>query len=171
MDALFRSRLQQHSRWLTRIADFMLFGTLAALVLPGLYVLTKVPAAEVFGGEFFVRLLTPVPNLYAVIAIRQAFAAYARGGVLGPVMVRACRHAGGALAVGAGVSAFGLPLLLGWLATTGHPMSGTVMVFDVAYVAVGVVGLALVLLGGLIRRAIGVEERMHALERELTEFV
>ncbi|MFC0679367.1 DUF2975 domain-containing protein [Lysobacter korlensis] len=163
--------LQQHSRWLTRIADFMLTGTVAALVLPTLFVLTKVPASQVFVGDLAVQWLVPLPYLFAVVAIRQAFAAYARGGVLGPLMVRACRRAGTALALGAGVSAFGVPLLVNWLARPAHPMWGTVMVFDVAYVAIGVVGLALVLLGGLIRRAIDVQERMHKLEHVLTEFV
>lgn len=171
MDAISRSRLQQHSRWLTRIADFMLAGTFAALLLPTLFLLTKSPAAEVLRGELVVHWLVPLPYLFAVFAIRQAFAAYASGGVLGQVMVKACRHAGGALAVGAGISAFGMPLLLRWFATSAHPMSRTVMVFDVAYVAIGVVGLALVLLGGLIRRAIDVQDRVHALEHELEEFV
>lgn len=171
MDALDRRRLQQHSRWLTRIADLMLAGTLAALVLPALVALRQAPAADVLRGELVVHWLVPLPYLFAVFAIRQAFAAYGRGGVLGPVMVRACQHAGAALAVGAAISAFGLPLLVRWLGTTRHAMSGTVMVFDVAYVAIGVVGLALVLLGGLIRRAIEVQARVDALEHELTEFV
>ncbi len=171
MGAIFRSRLLQHSRWLTRIADFMLAGTVAALLLPTLFMLTEHPAAELLRGELVVHWLVPLPYLFAVFSIRQAFAAYARGGVLGQVMVRACRLAGWALAVGAAISAFGLPLLVRWFATTAHPMSRTVMVFDVAYVAIGVVGLALVLLGGLIRRAIETEERVHALEDELTEFL
>ncbi|GHA86163.1 hypothetical protein GCM10007067_25270 [Lysobacter bugurensis] len=156
---------------MTRVADFMLAGTVAALVLPTLFVLTQVPPAQVLRGELIVHWLAPVPYLVAVFAIRQAFAAYARGGVLGEVMVRACRNAGGALAIGAGISAFGVPLLVRWFATPAHPMSRTVMVFDVAYVAIGVVGLALVLLGGLIRRVIDVQERVHALGHELEEFV
>lgn len=171
MDATSSSPLRQHSRWLARIADFMLAGTVAALVLPTLFVLTRQSAADVLRGELVVHWLVPLPYLFAVFAIRQAFAAYARGGVLGPLMVRACRHAGGALAVGAGISAFGMPLLVRWFATGAHPMSRTLMVFDVAYVAIGVVGLALVLLGGLIKRAIDTQERAAALEHELTEFV
>ena len=97
MDDTSSSSLQQHSRWLTRIADFMLAGTVAALVLPTLFVLTRQSAADVLRGELVAHWLVPLPYLFAVFAIRQAFAAYARGGVLGPLMVRACRHAGGAL--------------------------------------------------------------------------
>lgn len=162
--------LQRHSRWLTRIADFMLAGTLAALLLPPLLVLTRYPASEVLHGELFVHWLVPLPYLYAVFAIRQAFAAYAAGGVLGQVMVRACRRAGAALAAGAGISAFGLPLLMRWWAPS-DGLARSYMVFDVAYMAIGVVGLALVLLAGLLRRAIDTQARMDVLERELEAFV
>ncbi|MFP7721883.1 hypothetical protein [Lysobacter sp. A3-1-A15] len=171
MDLESRLRLQRHSHWLARIADGMLVGTVAVLVLPAMLAMTRAPAAAAVGLGALPYGLAAVPYLFAVLAIRQAFAAYARGGVLGRVMARACRRAGAALAIGAGFSAFGTPLMLRWLASPPHPMSRTLMVFDPAYVAVGVVGLALWLLGGLLDRAVAEQERMKALEIELTEFV
>lgn len=171
MDADARARLQRHSRWLAHVADFMLLGTVAALTLPVLLALPRVPAADLIGGGLLEHWIVPLPHLYAVFAVRQAFAAYARGGVLGRVMTGACRRAGWALAVGAAVSAFGAPLLGRWLDSPRYPGSGTVMMFDTAYMATGVVGLALVLLAGLIERAVEAEARVQALEGELKEFV
>ena len=171
MEHISTPGLQQHSRWLTRIADVMLVGTVAVLVLPALVALMRAPAAAVLGVQVLPHWLATLPYLFAVFAIRQGFAGYARGGVLGHVMARACRQAGSALVIGAGVSVFGMPLLVRWLAAPGNHLRGTLMVFDPAYVAIGVVGLALVLLGGLLERAVEAQERMQALERELTEFV
>lgn len=160
-----------HARWLTRVADLMLIGTMAALTLPPLAIALLGPTVDVVRGELITHWLVPIPYLYAVLAIRRAFAAYASGRGLPDALARACRHAGAGLAIGAAASAFGVPLLLRWLADPSHPMSRTWMVFDVAYMAIGVAGLAFILLGGLIERAAQAQARADALERELTEFV
>lgn len=171
MDVNVALRLQRHSRWLAHIADLMLAGTLAVLVVPPVVVLTRQPAADVLRGEGIAYSLATLPYLFALFAIRQGFAAYARGGLLEHAMAQACRRAGVSLAIGAAFSAFGMPVMLRWLASPRHPMSRTLMVFDPAYVAIGVVGLALWLLGGLLDRAIAERQRADLLARELTEFV
>lgn len=163
------ARLQQHSRWLSYVAGLLFLGLAALIVLPTLAVLGRngLRLDQVLGPGLWMQWLPTIPYLFALLAIRRGFAVFARGGPIGTAMGPACRRAGWALAVGAGVSAFGVPLLA--RAVDAHVR--TLMNFDPAYVAIGVVGLALVLLGGLLDRASSAEARVRSLEHELQEFV
>ena len=113
--------------------------------------------------------------LYSLWSIRQGFKDFAIGGVLGPAIAAGCFRAGIALALGASLSAVGVPNLARILIDRGliDPSIGLfhgVLVFDTAYLAVGVVGLALMLLGRLLRRASEIQAEAAALRNELDEF-
>jgi hypothetical protein len=87
-------------------------------------------------------------------------------------MARGCTRAGIALAVGGTLSAVGVLNLLRWLTVAGLierlPGQWTgVLVFDIAYLAVGVVGLALALIGRLMRLAGQVQSEAGALREEV----
>lgn len=163
------THLQRQSRWLSRIATFMFVGLTAVVVLPLIAVAQRADLTldQVLGSRVWMQWLPTLPYLLAILAIRRGFAVFARGGAIGLAMGTACRRAGWAVAIGAGLSAFGAPLI----ARVIDAQSRTVMNYDPAYIATGVVGLALVLLGGLLDRASSAEARMQSLERELEEFV
>jgi hypothetical protein len=122
-----------------------------------------------------VMALPSIPYLYAIWAISRAFAGFAKGGVFGESMASGCFRAGLALAIGATLSAVGVPNLLRTLAEAGliepsSPRFSAVLIFDTAYLAVGVVGLALLLLGRLLSRAAELQSETAALRSELSEF-
>jgi hypothetical protein len=113
--------------------------------------------------------------LFALWAIARSFAAFGRGGSFGPSVARGCTRAGVALALGAAASAVAVPNLLRFFVARGvieRPSSGWggVLVFDTAYVAVGVVGIAFILLGRLLERASEIEREAGELRAELGEF-
>lgn len=162
-------RLQRRSRWLSTIAGVMFLGLVALVVLPLAAVMHRddLTLDQVLGVRVWMQWLPTAAYLCALLAIRRGFAVFARGGAVGVAMGGACRRAGWALAIGAGLSAFGVPAL----ARAFDARSATLMHYDPAYAAIGVVGLALVLLGGLLDRASSAEARLRVLETELQEFV
>lgn len=171
------ARLRQRSLWLSRLTMTLLAATAALVILPvalGLrYGERSAEAHLAFSAAIW---LPSIFYLYALFAIGRAFGSFGRGGTIGAAMARGCRRAGIALALGGTASAIGVPNLLGLLLRSGiieesRFGGGTVLVFDVAYLAVGVVGLALFLLGGLLDRAARVAEEAQALRTELGEFV
>ncbi len=167
--------LRKHSLWLSRLTLTLLVATAFVIALP--------PIALSSGGKiaapiFWATMLQWSPSilyLYSLWSIRQGFRDFAIGGVLGPAIATGCFRAGIALALGASLSAVGVPNLARILIDRGlidpsiGPFPG-VLVFDTAYLAVGVVGLALMLLGRLLRRASEIQAEAAALRNELDEF-
>jgi hypothetical protein len=168
-------RLRQHSLWLSRLTLFLFCATALIILLP-----TAIGFATVVRGEAVARHIVFVfviwfPAffyLYALWAIARAFGAFARGGLFGAAMAGGCRRAGIALAIGATASALGVPNAMRLLAQRGlvAGQHGSVMIFDTAYLAVGVVGIALFLFGGLLERAAEVQQEAQDLRAELGEF-
>ncbi|HEX8192626.1 MAG TPA: hypothetical protein VF552_06965 [Allosphingosinicella sp.] len=169
-------KLRLRSLWLARLT-MILFAATAMLILgPFLLGLRHTPwSTGTYLAYSAANWLPSVFYLYALWAIGRAFGAFGRGGTIGAAMARGCRRAGIALALGGTASAVGVPNILGALLRSGiiegsRFGSGTILVFDIAYLAVGVVGLALFLLGGLLDRAGRVAAEAQALRTELGEF-
>jgi len=165
--------LRRQSLWLSRLT-LLLFSVTALLLVT----LLAVPALDHVRYLPAARLLPWLPAavyLYALWAIRGAFRGFAAGGAFGAEMARGCARAGIALALCVALSAVGVPNLLHWLTAAGlierlpGQWSG-VLVFDVAYLAVGVVGLALALIGRLMRLAGEVQAEAAALREEVGGF-
>ncbi|MDZ4308084.1 hypothetical protein [Allopontixanthobacter sp.] len=113
--------------------------------------------------------------LYALWAIRSGFRDFARGGLLFPAIAAGCVRAGIAMAIGAALSSVGVPNLIRALADQGLIDSQSYrfqgyLIFDTAYLAAGVIGLAMMLLGRLLRHAAAIQEEASALRHELEEF-
>jgi hypothetical protein len=120
-----------------------------------------------------IHWLPPAFYLYAIWSIRGALRSFAGGGLLGAAVARGCTRAGWAMAVGGGLSAVAVPNLLRLLTNLGvleRQGWNSFLMFDVAYLAVGVVGLALVLLGQLLRWAGELQGEAAALRDEVGSF-
>ena len=151
------AQLRRHSLWLSRLTLFLLVATALVTVAPVLIGFALAPARGLPPALAFTAVLwMPVPfYLYALWAIRGVFQGFATGGTFGPAIAAGCTRAGFALAIGGTLSAVGVPNAMRLL----HGQGG-ILLFDVAYLAVGVVGLALILLGRLLRRAATLEEEL-----------
>ncbi|HEY8591499.1 MAG TPA: hypothetical protein VIL42_01395 [Sphingomicrobium sp.] len=171
-------RLRRQSRWFAQLTLTLLVLTALVIVVPtaiGLAVLERRggPSMQLLAWS----LLTWAPSvfyLYGLAAIRGAFASFAAGGVFGPAIASGCTRAGAAVAAGATMSAVGVPNLYRILDLRGMPGGsmqhvGSVLHFDTAYLAVGVVGLALILLGRLLARAAELQGEAARLKGELDE--
>jgi len=167
--------LRRQSLWLSRLTLVLLLATIAVIVVPPVAAdLHSGLAAPLLWG-IALQWLPSLFYLYALWALRSGFQEFAAGGVLGPAIAAGCTRAGVALAIGAGFSAVGVPNLArilsgrGLIDTTDATFTGF-LVFDTAYLAVGVIGLALLLLGRLLRRASEVQAEAAALRDELDAF-
>jgi hypothetical protein len=178
MDGEKIERLRRHSLWLSRLTLFLFGVTALIILLP-----TAIGLATVAQGQpvaprilfVFVLWFPAFFYLYALWAVARSFGSFARGDLFGATMAAGCRHAGVALAVGATASALGVPNAMRLLAQHGLILGsgrkfGSIMTFDTAYLAVGVVGIALFLLGGLLERAAEIQQEAQALRAELGEF-
>ena len=171
-------QLRRHSVWLARLTLFLFVATFSILVLTAIGIGTGGGRGGQAGSVAWRLGIYWSPTLfylYALWSIRRAFGAFGKGGVFGPAMAAGCTHAGWALAVGAGFSAVGVPNLMralhaAGLIEGGLGRFGAVLQFDTAYLAVGVVGLALVLLGRLLGRAAELQSEAARLRAELGEF-
>jgi hypothetical protein len=171
-------RLRRHSLWLSRLTLFLFGATALVILIPITNGFGTILQREAVAPHIVFRAVFWVPTfiyLYALWAIGRSFGAFARGGLFGPAVAKGCRRAGVALAVGAGASAVGVPNAIRLLAQHGlvpEPLRrfGSVLIFDTAYLAVGVVGIALFLLGQLLERAAEVQQEAQDLRAELGEF-
>ncbi len=172
--------LRRHSLWLSHLTLFLLVATILIIVVPTMIGLSMLSGRGISLEPVLLRaavLWSPTLfYLYALWAIRQAFWTFANGGVFGPAIAGACTKAGVALSIGAGFSAFAAPTLMRLMGNAGllEPpphMARAVLLFDTAYLAVGVVGLALVLMGRLLGHAADLQGEAAALRSELGEFI
>ncbi len=172
-------RLRRDSLRLSRIMLVLVACTALLILLPTFISL----AARGASGDARQALLRwcvvigfpSVFYLYALWAFRAIFRGFAVNGVFGSSLSRGCSRAGVALALGATVSAVVAPNLLRLLGSDvgdGYLGAGpTLLRFDLAYLAVGAVGLALVLLGRLLARAAEAQQENARLRDELDGFL
>lgn len=173
-------RLRLQSRWLGRLTLFLLTATallIAWAFLVDLVALARRPGDQwpALMGRSLLRWSPSFFYLYSLWAIRSAFSSFAQGGVFGPAVARGCTRAGIALAAGGTMSAVGVPNIVRLLPAPQLPAGqlqhiGAVLHFDTAYLAVGVVGLALILLGRLLGRAAELQSETARLQGELDSF-
>ncbi|HMJ92618.1 MAG TPA: hypothetical protein VK472_00815 [Allosphingosinicella sp.] len=166
--------LRRQSLWFSRLTLTLFLATSAILAI---FVMgaTVHPEKLDFFGRLLVRWSPALFYLYALWAIRGGFRDFALGGVFGDAIASGCSRAGWALAIGGTLSAIGVPNLIrilddaGLLRREPGEWAG-LLVFDVAYLAVGVVGLALILLGRLLRLAGETQREAADLRDELGSF-
>ena len=179
MAATEKDRLRQHSLWLARMTLVLLVATALLIVVPTMIALILMAQrGSDWTGLLWWSLITWAPAifyLYALWAIRGAFRDFAQGGQFGPAIAAGCTRAGIFLAAGGTMSAVGVPnihRLMQLQGVPGGPIQriGTLLHFDAAYLAVGVVGLALILLGRLLHRAADLQSEAARLRGELDEF-
>ncbi len=162
--------LQGRSRWLRRAVSGLVAGLLLAAAISLAAGLQSNPDVRDHGdvagraASWLVFWAPGVFYLYALWAIRRALGAVAAGRHFHPALARALRDVGIGLGAGGAMSAIVQPNLMrimsdaGWgpqvFASYGH--------FDVAYAAVGAVGLALVLLSRVLGRAAEIQAELDA---------
>ena len=166
--------LRRQSLWFSRLTLILFLATSAILLIFVLGASVR-PDRWHFFGKLLVRWSPALFYLYALWAIRGGFRDFARGGVFGDAIASGCSRAGWALAIGGTLSAVGVPNLIRILSDAGllrrdpDEWAG-VLVFDVAYLAVGLIGLALILLGRLLRLAGATQREAAELRDELGSF-
>ncbi len=169
-------RLKQRSLWLARITLFLGAGSVLALLWPIVRAVEETRAnGELIAFTLIVESLPSLAYIYALWTIQAGFRNVAAGGGLSPVIARSCTRSGAALAIGGALSAVGVPNLLNAARAAGVEVGEvftgrSILHFDVAYLAVGLVGIALMLLGDLLNRAHDLHRRATSLEAELNEF-
>ncbi len=171
--------LRKQSLWFSQLTLFLFSATALIIVVPTSYGLLYL---EEEGFPLVPVLLRAAvlwsPTIFYLVAlwaVRSAFRDFAAGGVFGPAIATGCTRAGVALAIGATLSTVGVPNAMRILHAQGlverPPAEFTgVLTFDTAYLAVGVVGLALMLLGRLLHRAAEIQTEAAAMRSELDEF-
>ncbi len=166
--------LRKHSLWLSRLTLLLLGGAILIVGIHSFPFWNGTPE-PVVRPAVLLQLLPSAFYLYAPWAIRSGFRDFARGGLLFPAIAAGCIRAGIAMALGATLSSVGLPNLiralgdLGMIDSQSYRFQGY-LIFDTAYLAAGLIGLALVLLGRLLSRAAAIQEEASALRHELEEF-
>jgi hypothetical protein len=174
MDSEDVQRVRRQSRWLARVTIVLLVLTALVIIIP------PVRSAAVFAADdrLLWRLIAfnmpAVFYLYALWAIRRGFLAFSDGGRLGAALAAGCRISGASLVVGALASSVAVPNALALIDRIYPPPEGrpwsSVLMADVAYLAIGVIGLALILLSRLLDQAARTQADAERLAAELDEF-
>ena len=167
------ARLQRHSRWLNAALTTLMVLLGAAILMvwlsplwlfgrPGFPPRSEIPQPLLGGFVFWGPALF---YYWALWAVRRTLGDVAAGRMFQPGLARSLRDVGIGLAGGAIMSAIVQPNVARLLNETGarYPFAGYAH-FDVAYFAVGSVGLALILLSRLLKRA-------AEMQAELDEFI
>lgn len=166
-------------RRFTSLIAILLAGIICASVAAALRAAGS-PAAPLDRSELLVaQALFWLPSffyLWALLAIRAIFGNLARGATFEPAVAKGLQHVGLAMIGGAATSAVVVPNLTRIVIQTGlvrgetRPFQG-ILHFDLAYLVLGVVGLALILLARLLGRAAELQAEAQALRSELDEFL
>lgn len=167
---------RQSGRFATLVIAMVML--LVAVIALSLFGISQVPEARLAGiiVRQAIDWLALVFYLWGLFAIRRTFRDIAAGGLFEPAISRGLRHLGLAVLGGSAASAVVVPNLrrlamrTGLLEDTLRPWEA-VAHFDVAFVMLGVVGFALILLSRLIGVAGDFRARANALETELGEFL
>lgn len=168
MDAKELNRLHARSRWLRAAVTVLVMLLVMVAALTFVLGLRSGSVSVVRGSWFEITtswLVFWAPAafyLWALWAIRRALGAVASGRYFHPALARSLRDVGIGLGAGGATSAIIQPNVMrlmsdaGWgrqaFASYGH--------FDVAYAAVGAVGLALVLLSRVLHRAAEIQAEL-----------
>jgi hypothetical protein len=165
--------LQRQSLWLRRALTVLMVLLGAAILLVWFNPLwtygrpDRPPQSEIPEGVVggFVWWGPALFYYWALWAVRRALGDIAAGRLFQPAIARSLRDVGAGLAGGAIMSAIVQPNLMRVLNETGarYPWAGWAH-FDVAYFAVGTVGLALILLSRVMKRA-------AEMQAELDQFI
>lgn len=118
-----------------------------------------------------ILLLSWAPTLFylwGLWAVRGMFAALSRKGfIFHDVVSRALTSLGACLVIGATVSLVSLPFLI----SLGSRVLGQFAIFAAPALTIGVVGLVLIAVAGMIRRASQLEAKATALRAVLDDFI
>lgn len=161
---------QRRSRAFLIAATVVLAAVVAVILLTLFVLVTRGPTMRVESLERLGLIWAPALfYLWALWTLRGLFSALSRGGLnFQPLIAQALSRIGWALALGAGVSVVAAPIVL----SLGGPHAfGGFAVFVVPPLTLGVVGLALIALAGLLRRASAIEAEATKLRTTLKEFV
>jgi len=113
--------------------------------------------------------------LWALVAIRRTFLDIGAGALFGPAVARGLRRVGWALLIGGTVNLIVIRVIQNSYLPRGFSTGETHLFrglnFDPAYVMLILIGLALLLLGRLLKAAADHSARAERLEAELDEFV
>lgn len=152
--------VERRSRWLRRLAGFILFLIVLVLIVEAaVAVRAGMPAALV--ARWLSYRLPMLFYLWAIWTMRQAFGRIADGELFDRVLPALLGRLGFALAGGAFATVLVSPLLE-WAVRGFH--RGPYASFDPAAITLGLVGLLLVVLSRLFSRA-------AAMQRELDEIL
>lgn len=111
-------------------------------------------------GEDLIRVTPAIFYLCALWAVRRVFGELTRAEpVFRPALERGLREVGSSLAWGAGTEVLGAPMLLRYV---DGERGGAVAHYIPAAIAIGVVGLALVLLSRLIGRGAALQDELDS---------
>lgn len=149
-------RLTKRSRWLRRLATVVLCVLAAALIIE---VIVAIASGDtVHHLAFFLPYRLPMLfYLAGVWTIRQAFAGLAEGEMFNQLLPVLLRRLGLALA-GGGVASVFLTQWL-WRVLLG-PASGAWAAFDPPAITIGLVGLLMIVLADLMKRAAAMQQEL-----------
>jgi hypothetical protein len=161
--------LQARARTFARLLRALAVATMLVILVPSLIGLFRaynfglsVPAILVRAAALWAPA---VAYLYAVLAIGRAFGAMGAGALFGESVATGLRRAGIALMIGSVLSAIVSPTALHMIDERGPHIRP-----DLAYLAIGIVGVALLLLAGIVGKAADLQKRKDLLESELEGF-
>lgn len=161
-------RFQQRTKLFHHVATLVIAALVFVAALQ-IYTQLRIGGGTTRGVAILLLSWAPaVFYLWAVWTVRGMFAALSRKGfVFQDVIVRALTRIGWALVLGAAAALAALPALI----ELGSRVLGQFAIFSAPALTIGVVGLALIALAHMIRRAAQLETRAASLRTVLDDFI